>query len=737
MIPILYPAHETAFDSNGLGLLADAISCSVPEEINSKFELVLKYPVTGIHYSEIDYRTIILAQPDPITRAQPFRVYRMVPNSAGTVTVYARHLAYDLLGVPVSPFSINGVSAALNGLKQNAAVDCQFSFSTDKTTSGFFSVKVPTPAWRCLGGQEGSILDTYGGEFQFDRWTVWLKNQRGADRGVTIRYGKNLTSLEQDKNCAEVYTGVYPFWTDPEGVVTELYDPIVQAAGTYNFTNVLPLDCTQYFAEKPTQEQLRARAEKYITDNSIGVPKVSWKIQFVSLEQTDEYREYTQLERVQLGDTVTVIFPEMHVNASARVVAVDYDPIGERYNSITLGSVRSSLAQTIVQQGQLIKDKPSVSWVEAISMTLTARILGAIGGAVRLLDTDSDGLPDTLYVADDPDPNKAVKVWRWNYEGWAGSKNGYAGPYILGATLEDGLLAEAVTAACLVAGTIKSADDGKTFFLDLDNGVLKMNATQLTINGETVSAVAIANISQQDVFNKLTNNGTVKGIYMHNGQMYINASYLATGILSSVDGETFYLDLDKGILRMKASSLSISGKTVGDIAADEAEAAANAALSDAKDYADDAAVAAVEAQTQQDIFNILTNNGQDQGIYLQGGKIYINAEYLMAGQLSADKITLNGLFEVRGGKSSLTGASYLGGYLGYMTGNYQGLTTDGVAMYNKNKSCYAIVTSVGVRLQADDVCIWLTTEDAFVKVDGDLRVSGDIYYTGELKKITE
>lgn len=656
MIPILYPAHETAFASNGLGLLADAISCSVPEEINSKFELVLKYPVKGIHYSEIDYRTIILAQPDPITRAQPFRVYRMVPSSAGTVTVYARHLAYDLLGVPVAPFSINGVSAALNGLKQNAATDCPFSFSTDKTASGFFSVKVPTPAWRCLGGQEGSILDTYGGEFQFDRWVVRLRNQRGADRGVTIRYGKNLTSLEQDKNCAEVYTGVYPFWTDPEGVVTELYDPIVQAAGTYNFTNVLPLDCTQYFAERPTQEQLRARAEKYIRDNDIGVPKVSWKIQFVSLEQTDEYREYTQLERVQLGDAVTVIFPEMNVNASARVVAVDYDPIGERYNSITLGSVRSSLAQTIVQQGQLIKDKPSQSWVQAISMTLTARILGAKGGAVRLLDTDSDGMPDTLYVADDPDPNKTVKVWRWNYEGWAGSKSGYAGPYILGATLEDGLLAEAVTAANLVAGTIKSADDGKTFFLDLDNGVLNMQAT----------------------------------------------------------------------------SLKISGKTVGAIAADEAEAAADAALSDAKDYADDAALAAIEAQTQQDIFNILTNNGQDQGIYLQDGKIYINVEYLMAGQLRADRITLNGLFEVRGGQQS-----YLGGYMGYMQGSFQGFSTDGVAMYNKNKSCYVIATDVGVRLQAGDIDVYLTTEDAFVKVNGDLRVAGNISYTGELAKISE
>lgn len=632
MRPILYPANETAFDSNGLGILSDAISCSVVESLNSKFELSLKYPVSGLHCGSITYRSIILAKPNLVSQPQPFRVYRMVPTSAGTVTVYARHIAYDLLGLPVSPFkSYGGAKNALYQMTRHTAFECPFTFTSDRVSSvDEFQLDTPRAAWRCLGGQEGSVLDVFGGEYEFDRWNITLHNRRGADRGVSIRYGKNLSTLEQDKNCAECYTGVYPFWQDAEGNLVELYPPIVEAPGTYSYTNILTLDCSQYFEERPTTEELKERAEKYISDHDIGVPKVSWKIQFIPLEQTDEYRNYAQIERVLVGDEVAVCFPEMNVDATARVVTVDYDPIGERYNSVTLGSVQSNLAQTLAQQAADIQRKPSLSLVQAITMTLTGRILGAKGGAVRLLDTDGDDLPDTLYVADDPDPDKAVKVWRWNYEGWAGSLNGYNGPFTVGATLEDGLLATAVTAANLVAGTIQSADGGKTFFLDLDNGVLDMNATSLTIAGKSVSAL--------------------------------------------ID----------------------------------------------------------EKMTQEDIFNALTNNGADQGIYLQDGKIYINLEYLGAGAISAENVTLDGLFEVWG--TSTLGNRYLGGYIGYMTGSVDGgIITNGVAMYNADKSCYCIVTTEGIRLQGGSSSLYIT-KNGKITVGGDLEVAGSVTYAGTLSK---
>ncbi len=568
MIPILYPTAETEFKTNGLGALYDAISCEVQQELNGEYELVMQHPVKGLHFKEIELRTIIKAKPDTVTDPQPFRVYRITKPINGVVTVYARHLAYDLAGIPVSPFTADGVGGALTALKSNAAVECPFTFKTSKSGGGTMTVATPASVWSRLGGTEGSILDLYGGEYSFDTYTVMLNTRRGADNGVAIRYGKNLTDLEQDANCANCYTGVYPYWHLENKLVT-LPEKMLHAEGAFGYTRILPLDLTDRFEEAPTEEALRSAAVSYMETNNIGVPAVSWKVGFVALEQTEEYRGTGILERISLGDTVLVEFDELGVNASARAVKTVYNVLAERYENITLGRVRSTLAQTIVDQQKDIERKPSLPLVEKISALLLAAILGANGGAVRQIDTNGDGFPDELYIADNPDPAQAIKVWRFNYEGWAASKTGYNGPFVLGATLDDGLLASFVTAANLVAGTIQS-QDGKTFFLDLDNGVLKGEFSSLTISGKTVDAVATekasaaqsaaiaaaaadaaqkANTAEQnakahanainsalnqlEIFNRLTNNGTAQGIYLSNGQLYINATYLKSGTISS------------------------------------------------------------------------------------------------------------------------------------------------------------------------------------------------------------
>ena len=470
--------HDTAttFKSNGIGVLADAITAKVVRELNGQYELMLKYPDTGMYAQFITDRHIVMAKPDPVTDPQPFRIYRVNPVSKGTITAYARHIAYDTMGIPCAPFTAASCADAVRNLSVNAATDCPFSFSTDKTVVGNLTVDVPKSIWGIMGGSAGSILDRYGGEYDFDGFNISLQTRLGADRGVSIRYGKNLSTLEQDRNCANVYTGVFPYWKPFEGDVVMLPEQIINAPGNYNFVRILPLDLSQKFDVAPTEEQLREAATNYMINNNIGVPDISWNVQFVLLEQSEEYKGMALLERVLLGDTVSVIFPRMNVNASARAVKIDFDPILERYNSITLGKVKSDLATTIVKQQQEISKKPSAQdMTSIINDKLSMTIPGINGGAVRLLDTNGDGNPDELYIADHEDPAQAVKVWRFNYEGWAASETGYNGPYIFGATLEDGLLANFVTAAQLVAGTIRSRD-GETFFLDLDNGVLEMKA---------------------------------------------------------------------------------------------------------------------------------------------------------------------------------------------------------------------------------------------------------------------
>ena len=554
--PILYSATETNFDHNGIGILSACVSCEVTEEANGIFELAMQYPMDGVHFAEIGDRAIIKAKADQFRQPQLFRVYAISKPMNGIVTVLAEHISYDLSGIPVKPFSAPAASSALLGLKNNAVVDCPFNFWTDKSTSANFKVKTPSSIRSRLGGITGSILDVYGGEYEFDNYTVKLHNSRGTNRGVSIRYGKNLTDIKQDQNCSNVATGVYPYWTgnvEEKDVLVELPERIVDAPGTYNFVKIRTLDLSSEFETQPTVEQLRSKTQSYIKTNNIGVPSVSLTVSFAQLEQTEEYKHLKLLERVSLFDTVNVEFPALGVSATAKAVKMVYDVIADRVKSVTLGSVRANIADTIAAQKQEIidysKDKPSVSLVQKISSALAKAIMGANGGAVRLLDTNDDGEPDELYIADNADTNQAVKVWRFNYNGWAASKNGYSGPFEFGATLEDGLLANFVTAAQLVAGTIKSADSGKTFFLDLDNGILKMNATSLNISGKTVDAIAqeeatsaassaVNSQTQKDIFNKLTNNGALKGLYMENNDLFINASYIKSGKIVT-EGSTY------------------------------------------------------------------------------------------------------------------------------------------------------------------------------------------------------
>ena len=490
----LFASSATTFTTNGLGILSDAISCIVFQVLNGEYELQIEYPVDGIHFSEITQRSIITAKPDKISDEQPFRVYRITKPLNGIVNIYARHIAYDMSGYAVTPFTAASLGLALVGLKTNATPSCPFTFQTDKSVSSDFAVKVPKSLWSCLGGSEGSILDTYKGEWEFDGLSAYLHNKRGSNRGVSIRYGKNLTSYEQDINCENVYTAVYPYWSNGTDLVT-LTEKTISVEGTFDFVRVLSLDLTSSFQEKPTEAQLRTRAERYITENDIGVPDVSWTVEFVQLEASEEYKDKALLERVFLGDTVTIEFEKYGVSASARAVEVQYNALLDRYDSVTLGKVKTNMADTIVAQQKEIETKPSVTLVEQITNALTESILGALGGCVRLLDNNNDGMPDELYIADNPDPTQAVYVWRFNYMGWAGSSNGYNGPFVMGATIPDGLLATFVTAAHLVAGTIQSAD-GQSFYLNLDENVLRMAMVtnmQSVLSGDIATSLATAN----------------------------------------------------------------------------------------------------------------------------------------------------------------------------------------------------------------------------------------------------
>ena len=400
MIPILFDKTETEFNNNGIGRLSDVLACQVTEKRNGEYELVMDYPIDGLHAKQIMTDRIIGAVPAQGKELQPFRIYMIHEDIKGTLTVSAEHISYQLSFIPVQPFTAANCAAALAGLKTNASEDCPFTFWTDKTTVGSFSVSIPSSIRSLLGGTTGSILDIFGtGEYEFDKWTVKLHLHRGEDNGVSFRYGKNIIDIDQEESIASTFTGVFPYWTglndSQEDIILTLPEKVLHAdtAPEYQFNRTLPLDLSGSFESQPTETQLRNAALRYMESNEIGIPRVSITLNVAALWQTEEYKDIACLEQVNLCDTVNVIFPKLGISTKAKVTGLVWNVLLERYAEITIGSERTDLAGTITAQSDSIREglKQQADIVESEMgkfRDLTAEHFTAVEGDIYRLRTE-------------------------------------------------------------------------------------------------------------------------------------------------------------------------------------------------------------------------------------------------------------------------------------------------------------------------------------------------------------
>ena len=538
MIPILYSPTTTSFTTGGIGKLIDAGSCVVTEERNGSYELEMTYPITGHLYDEIKQRSIIFAKPSPAQSEQPFRVYRITKPLNKVVTIYAAHISYDLSGIPVKNFTSQSVQAALTALTTSSVISNPFTFWSDKTNSGVMEIETPTPCRTILS----NILDVYGGEYEFDKYTVKLHSLRGFDNGVSIKYGKNLTDLEQDENCSNVYTGVLPYWTGNETTVS---GSVVNAPGTYDFTRILPVDFTSDFEEQPSTTQLDNAATNYISANNIGIPEVNLTVSFVHLNQTEEYKNLGIFERVELGDTIKVEFAAMGVSSTARCVKTVYNTLLERYDNVELGEVKKGLADTISSQTSSIidisKNSGVSSAVKAAIMAASEAITGQKGGSVILHDTRGGNKPNELLFLDNDDISQAQKVWRFNLSGFGYSSNGYEGPFTTAITRDGSIVADFITtgsmdAARITAGILQSKDG--RFLIDL-----------------TANTITMKNPSGNTVFS-----------FDGNGNLTVSGNVTATGgsiAGFTINGDnlqgkscTLYSQAGKGVLKLGGTTIT-------------------------------------------------------------------------------------------------------------------------------------------------------------------------------------
>lgn len=617
MIPILYDKTEKEFRTLGIGPLSDAISCEVTEERNGSYELRMTYPITGVHYSDITNEAIICAIPADGKDAQPFRIYKISRPINGKVSVYAEHLSYQLSHIVVMPFTAHGAGNTLSGLIDNSIGDQPFSVWTDianGTTE--YNQTVPASFRSRLGGVSRSVLDCFGGEYEFDQWTVKLHAHRGTDRGVSIEYGKNLLSVTQEENIANVVTGIVPMWKSNDGdTVVTLPEVLIESeyADRYTYKRNIVYDFSSDFQDQPTEEELRAKAESYVASNLIGVPDVSIDVDFVALADTDEYKDLER-ERINLCDTVTVRFAELGIDTTAKVIKTVYDVLGERYTKVSIGSVKASIVDTVnsIQQTQKEESDTFKSFVASTLAKQKEIMTGGLGGHVVV--NYVNGYPSEIVIGD-TDNIKTMKHCIVINKNGIGFSDGYNADVSSAWTIDGTFSADYILTGTLNAERIKAGiiqdllgrnywnlDTGE-FSLsgyatddELSNGISDANTyAELQAQGaldtsknysdtgdastlgsakkyaDESSKNAVDAQTQDYIFNKLTNNGTVKGIILKDGKLYINADYITSGILNanllragiikSAKNENNYWDLDTGEFRLQAIDNMLVGGT--------------------------------------------------------------------------------------------------------------------------------------------------------------------------------
>lgn len=504
MIPILYKADATNFASYGIGALPDTISCEVTEERNGAYECVVKYPVTGMNYSEIKRERIIKAKPSDTGSPQAFRIYRVTTPINGIVKIYAQHISYDLAAIATPQWESTPITPqlAIEEVFDNALTPHRFTFQTDYTEAKAFAVSKPKSLRAVLGGEEGSVLSLWGGEFEWDNFKVIHHQGRGHNNGVVIEYGKNLTKFEHDSDISDVYTDLLPYAVteDEDGneTVITLAEQILQIGKTTlsqrktlikDFTDSFDIDAVI------TENLLREKAQKYLENNPLGIETPTLTISFEALWKQPEYAAV--LERVALCDTVTVRHSELGISEHVKVIKTVYDTLAEKYVSITLGSAKASLLSTISDTAQSVdnivqKVDRFPSLMQSAINSATKLITGQKGGYV-VLHGDETGQPYELLVLDSPNIADAVNVWRWNVGGLGFSSNGYNGPYETAITSDGQIVADFITSGSLVANIIKagvlSSVDGSSYWnLETGEVVLRAYATTETVE-ETNSRI--------------------------------------------------------------------------------------------------------------------------------------------------------------------------------------------------------------------------------------------------------
>lgn len=551
--------------TNGLGRLNDCVELLVTEHLNGQYTATMKYPVSGIHFNEIELQGIIKLSANQFDEPQLFRIVNVSKPLNGIVEYELNHITYDLSYTSVAPFTSDYVRPTLVALWDNMTGGKSFSISTDINDSTHrthkFKNEKPQSCRALFGGQEGSLIDIFGGEYHYDNLKVELLTKRGADHGVKIKYGKNLTDITQDETNENVYTHVIPYAQD-SNKNTIIGDTITLFNVAESKMRILNLDLSDKFQGKNgedtkiTVKDVNREARHYVERNNLTEPRVSLDVSFLDLSQTVEYANIAPLETVSLGDTVYVDYPTLGVSAKARVIEYEWDSLRERYNSVEIGDAKARLSTTIAEidsksdsyYSDLFDQAANNKTFLQSAIEHTSELLkGAYGGNI-VIGTNADGQPNEIYAMDTDDVSTAKKVLRINMNGIGGSTTGINGTYNVAILTEGTINADAITTGTLRAGLIKagvlSDPSGKNYW-NMETGEISISS--YAKKGEIRSQFALEDDSITISSGLITfKANTVAFEFGTNSTMSLKSNPSGNGVMFDGDGE-FYAKSTNGL----------------------------------------------------------------------------------------------------------------------------------------------------------------------------------------------
>lgn len=450
MRPILYEQNELVFDTNGMGILYDAISAEVTEVRNAEFELELKYPVGGEWAQALTQNRYILVKPNDYDEPHAFRIYEIEKEAdSNQITVKGVTKTDELSGNVIKPLSIKSAtpSAAWEQLKRVAVDPIEYNFISDIQTAKDTNMDIRN-VLNAIAGEEGSFIDTWGGEIKRTNNTIYLYSKRGKDHVTTIRPRKNLKNVKVKSSMAGKFTRILPYVTfTPEGeneAEQVIYGDIIKSPhyDDYFVKRIVPLDLSSEFNDSsthkegeetnkkaPTPAQVTAKAQSYFTSKNKDAdkPDLSVEVEMIPLQDSTEWdrRIIQALEKIQLCDTVDVYVPKIDCDVTVKVRKIVYDALAERIIKIeasSSGTGRASLA-----------DQQKAQWQDLTNKIVNNALYGEKDGLIHTILTSANNKNKNFYGPEEPPREKVskddlwfkpvggegeVEMWRFDGENW-------------------------------------------------------------------------------------------------------------------------------------------------------------------------------------------------------------------------------------------------------------------------------------------------------------------------------